>query len=446
MFRQRVTALRRGANAVSMLSFSRVLQLACVFVVTVLLGRSAGPDALGVLSIMLAAGFVMQSVSVAGLAGAALSALIKPGNDFRHELKSIVFARLIMLPVVFSVGVAVLLWLPGMSLPGLTVVITFFCGYAVGAFDVGELSHTANGRFHVMARRRVMLLVAVAPLTFWFAHSGQLTWTLLGLALESALWQLVLIPGAGISVGPLAHAREYARHALVRVWNVRLLWVSSMVSSVGQRVDIFIISAVLGVYAVGQYSAVSRPVEASTVVAGSLIAVLIGSIVRGSDSPKDYAVSSIRASRIMFLTSLTLAFGLVVAGPFLIPFLYGPEFRIAGEIMSVYALSVVFIFLEELLKLVVVVEKQYRLDLLGNICAIGTKVLLNLVLIPPFGLMGAAVAAVVSRPIGLIMVFLPSPAGRRILTLVYGGLFLSSRRAQNVTNKLVRARRRSESA
>lgn len=434
-------SLSRGFSAASVLSLSRILQLASLFAVTVFLGRAAGPAVLGEVSLVLAAGSVMQAVSVAGLAAAALNALLKRGNDFDEELRIVLYARVLLLPLVFLGGAGILLALPGVSLPPFGVLVFFFVGYAVGAFDVAELAHTARGRFHVIAGRRIAVVAVTAPVSWFFASQGLPYWTLAVLAVESALWQLVLVPGAGISLGPLAQFVENCRRALSRVWEVRMLWASSMVAAVSSRIDLFIIGALLGVHAVGQYSTTSRPIEATTIVAHSLIMVLIGSISKNASMPSQYAASLARASRTTFWTSVVVTGGLVVVGPWLILFLYGQQFETASAILPVYALSVLFIFQEQILSVLLIVEKLYKLDFMINVARATVTIGLNLLLLPTFGIAGAAIAAVLTRPVSTVVILLPHTSGRHVLMLAYGSIFRSNHRVQASANKLIRHRR-----
>lgn len=434
-------SLRRGLSAASALSLSRILQLASLFAVTVFLGRSSGPAVLGEVALVLAAGSVMQAVSVAGLAAAALNSLLKRGNDFDEELKTVLYARVLVLPLVFLGGASILLALPGVSLPPLGVLVFFFIGYSIGAFDVAELAHTAQGHFHIIAGRRIAVVAITAPVGWFFASQGQPYWTLAVLAVESALWQVVLVPGAGISLGPRTHFKGNCRRALARVWEVRMLWASSMVAAVSSRIDLFIIGALLGVHAVGQYSTTSRPIEATTIIAHSLIMVLIGSISKNASMPREYAASLARASRTTFWTSVVVTGGLVVVGPWLILFLYGQQFETASAILPVYALSILFIFQEQILSVLLIIEKLYRLDFMINVARATVTIGLNLWLLPTCGIAGAALAAVLTRPVSTMVILLPHACGRHVLMLAYGSIFRGNHRVQASANRLIRHRR-----
>ncbi|MFI7744814.1 lipopolysaccharide biosynthesis protein [Kocuria rhizosphaericola] len=441
VFSKMPSLVGKAFSTVGLLTLARVSQLSSILVISILLGRSAGPATLGSFSIILAAGFVMQSVSVAGLAGVALHDLLKPGNDYKVELRVIFFARLIITPVVFAVGTLVMFLIPGTQLPSATTVLLFFAGYAVGAFDVPELTHMAGKRYRIIAIRRMTVVLIVAPLAFWGASSGRLELTLLLIATQSILWQVVLIPGSGLSISLVREIPVYWKASLARVWKVRVLWVSSIIGAVASRIDLFAVSTLLGVAATGHYYAVSRPVEATAVVASSLTTVLFHSIIGTSTSPRLYARESVRASKVTFVTSAGLVLGLSILGPFFILLLYGSDFDAAAAALPIYAFIVFFIFQDYLLSNFVVVEKLYRTEFVWSVVTIVVNVSLNLLLIPELGLVGAALAAVLTRPISVAVAFLPHRQGRRALAMAYGGVAMGGHRAQHYANALVRSRR-----
>ncbi|STX04993.1 lipopolysaccharide biosynthesis protein [Kocuria rosea] len=431
----------RGFRNVGSLTVSRVMHLGSLFVVTVLLGRASGAETLGTFSVALACGYVLQAISTAGLNGAAMNDLLKPGNDPGRELRTIFHSRLLIMPAIFLIGTAYLL--TSSILDGIqgSVLILFFLGYAVGAFDVAELSHMARGQFDTIAFRRIIVIALFAPIKFWLASAGHLEWSLILHALESAVLQVVLLPGSGLSTHMLAATKRDWTSAALRVWKVRLLWFSSMLSSFSKRMDLFLVTYLLGNYYAGQYSAASRPIEACIIFAGSLIAVFFRHIASNSSSPKEYAFYASRAARAVFGCAVALTIALWFAGPPIIILLYGSEFSPAAHIMAIYALIIPFVFQQELLGIFIMVEEQYALNLLFTLTSIAVALTFFFLLLPQYGLAGATAAAILVRPVSICLALLPHHRGRRILIMTYGGIFLSRRRIQQVANHLIRIRR-----
>lgn len=425
----------------SLLTLSNLLRLVSLLGTTIFLGRSLGPESLGLFSLSLAAVSIMQAVSVAGLAGAAVHKLLQHRGSYIADLRIISHARMIVIPMVFALGGAVMFLIPGMDAINIWTVLAFLVGYALGAYDVADLSMTARGRFADIAVRRMAVVASIAPVKFWLASSGHLDATMLALAIETALWQLILFPGASIRLSFVMHLPHEAKGALYQVWTLRALWGSSIVSAVAQRVDLFIVGGLLSLYAAGQYSTASRPIEATIVVATSLITVLFNAISKSSSSSVKYAEQASQASRKTFWTAMVIALGLATVGPTLLILLYGTAFSEAAALLPLYSLCVVFLFMRQLISRLLIVEGRYGLSLASNATAVAVNVIFNVLLIPILGLHGAALAAVVSHPVSLLIAFLPHPQGRRLLALTYGSVVLNSSRMTSTTEYLIQHRR-----
>jgi O-antigen/teichoic acid export membrane protein len=425
---------------VGALTTANVLHLCTLLISTILLGRTAGPEALGIMALSTATGSIMQSISTAGLHTVAIAALLRPDIDRHYELRKIFHSRLFVIPPIFIFGAFTVYSLPGIQLANIETMIPFFFGYAIGSFDIADLSHTALGNFQTIAWRRMVMLACLSPFIFYTAYVGNLELVLLLLAAETALWQLVLIPGAGLAYWPVGHLRREWISAAQGIWNVRSLWLASILGSIAQRVDLFIVGSLMTTHAAGQYSTASRPVEATTMVAGSLITVLFNAIARHSESPGAYAKFSSRAARALVLSSISLTVVVVTIGPFALLLLYGSQFSPAAAILPIYAISVVFIFQKQLLDRLAILENSYNLTLLFSFTFIATTVVLNLTLIPSFGLFGAAAAATLTHPVALLISFTCTTRGRRILAVGYASIILPERRIVLLTRSLIQTR------
>ncbi|MFJ5954514.1 lipopolysaccharide biosynthesis protein [Paenarthrobacter sp. NPDC092416] len=396
-----------------------------MFILTVLLGRSSGADDLGALSLLLAGAALMQAVSVGGLAGAAVHRLLTAGPNVEASIISLISSRLVLILPTFVVG--------GLVSAGTGIIddpvalAVFFSGYAIGTFDVGELGKSAKGHFFSMGIARTLVVLVVAIPKFYAASDGDLPRVLIWQGVEAALWQIAVLPRSGFLLRLIPAAfREY-RSGIEQIWSLRSLWLGNVMSSLAQRIDLFIVGALIGQTDVGQYSTASRPVEASVILATSLVTVLFNGLVRSSGSPSSYARSARRNGRLIGLLGLGMTLFLALAGPFLIEWLYGSEFSIAAGLLPIYAISTFFVFQRQFLSRLIIIEKAYNVSLVNNLTMLCCSAGLNLVLIPVFGVLGAALAAAVAHPLSLGISMATTKQGRRLLCLAFGGLMLSKR-------------------
>lgn len=431
----------KASAKVGALTGSTVLRLISLFVVTVFLGRSAGADVLGSLSLLLAGAAILQSISVGGLAGAAVHRLLLDTSSSGRPLVLIISSRLILIPVTFLFGGAILVALNVADSVSVTALAVFFAGYAIGSFDVGELGKTARGHFLSIGTLRLLLIVLVAVPKLIAASQGDLAGVLIWQGIEAALWQLVLMPGSGVKLRHVPAAFCSLHSGLAQIWDLRSLWLSNVMSALAQRADLFIVGVLVGQAGVGQYSTASRPVESAVILANSLIAVTFNGLVRASLDADSYAQRCRRNSRLVATVGAMVTLALVVAGPPILLALYGPEFGEAASIIPIYAISAFFLFQRQFLSRVIIIEKAYRLSLLNNLAMLLCCLALNLVLIPIYGLFGAAMAAALSHPCSLLLSMTPSRSGRRLLALSFGSLILPLKSLGQATEKAVLERR-----
>ncbi|WP_162459472.1 oligosaccharide flippase family protein [Kocuria sediminis] len=430
-----------GASAhVGALTAANVLHLCTLLISTILLGRSAGPEALGIFSLATASGSILQSISTAGLHTAAIAALLRADINRTSELRRIIFSRIFVIPPIFVCGALIVHLLPGIELADPKVMTLFFIGYAVGSFDIADLSHTALGNFQTIAWRRVALLICFCPFIFLAASRGHLESVLLLLAVESVLWQLVLIPGAGLPAWPFRHIPNEWKATIRGIWGVRSLWIASILGSIAQRIDLFIVGGLMTTYAAGQYATASRPVEATTMVAGSLITVLFNAMARNRNSASAYARYSARAARALTFASASITITILLFGPMAIIYLYGDAFYPAAQLLLIYAASIVFIFQKQLLDRIVILEGSYNYTFLYSCAFIAITVMLNLIFIPLYELTGAAVASVLTHPVALISTFAFTARGRQMLAIGYGSVVLPWSRFTPSANNLINTR------
>lgn len=87
----------------------------------------------------------------------------------------------------------------------------------------------------------------------------------------------------------------------------------------------------------------------------------------------------------------------------LVMLLYGAEYRAAVEVVKVHSLAIIFVFLGSAQNNWLIARRQANQMLYRSIVAIAMGVLLNLWLIPTYGLVGGALSFVIASAVGLFL-------------------------------------------
>ncbi|WP_110468187.1 lipopolysaccharide biosynthesis protein [Williamsia limnetica] len=411
---------------------------------TILLGRSAGPASLGDLSLVLATVAILQAVSIGGISGAALHKMVVHAGDRTHLVRTIVAARLLLVPATFLIAVLVLVVLLGRGPIFAAALGAAICGYGIGAFDVAEIYRNSKSQYSLIAGRRSLLVALLFPVKCLAAWKGSLEGVLIVQGVEAAMWQVVLLPRFVEVWSVLIQSLSQLRAGAAEVWELRSLWLSGITAVLSTRSDIYVIATLVGVAQLGQYTTASRFVEAASIVAVAVTTVVFNDLARSANLGSNYAKTSRSAARQVLGLSTSLTVLLAIAGPFLIELLYGDAFKEAAQLVPLYAITLIPLFQRQLISKILVVEKRYTLSLFSNVVGLGLNVALNLILVPHLELWGAVLAAILSYTLTILVVFLPTEQGRRILAISVWSIAMSDERLTNICNKAIKARREND--
>lgn len=163
------------------------------------------------------------------------------------------------------------------------------------------------------------------------------------------------------------------------------------------RIDVFMLSQLRPVEDVGYYGAAYRLLELAMVVPQSLCLALYPQMAHAAHT-NPAALAPLGRAALRYLTALTLPAALcttLLAGPML-ALLYGEPLRAAAYTLSVLIWTVVPYAWVRYHAYVLVAAEHQRVDLALNVVMSITNIVLNLILIPIYGHLGAAVATFVS--------------------------------------------------
>jgi len=163
------------------------------------------------------------------------------------------------------------------------------------------------------------------------------------------------------------------------------------------RIDILMLSELRSVADVGYYGAAWRLLEFALIVPQSLCLSLYPRMASLAQSDPD-ALNALgqTAMRYLFAASLPLAVGATVLAEPVLTLLYGEPFRTAGLTLTILMWTLVPYAWVRYHAYVLVAAELQRIDMLLNVAMSAVNIALNLVLIPAYGSLGAAIATLTS--------------------------------------------------
>jgi O-antigen/teichoic acid export membrane protein len=173
------------------------------------------------------------------------------------------------------------------------------------------------------------------------------------------------------------------------------LLLSAIGAIVYLKSDVFIIEYLLGENNVGIYSAGTQVIEVlyalPIMICTSIFPIMMSKLKSDSLSLFDEKVVFY-----LFVVSTIIAVFLYLLSEHLILLLYGDEFFESSKVISIYAFSLPIVFLRAYLSKWIIAKEIYFLSLSTQLFGAFLNIVLNFILIPYYGLVGAAWATIIS--------------------------------------------------
>lgn len=220
------------------------------------------------------------------------------------------------------------------------------------------------------------------------------------------LWQaigfVVAYRRVGLRLSGWKFNKVLAKNILKSSWPLML---ASAASFIYLRIDQVMIGKMLGDYEVGLYAAAVKLVEVWYFIPGIICASLFPAIVNARKIDRIVYKNRLKA---LYLLMLGIAFFIAIfstfLAPWLISFLFGEAYLAAISILQIYIWSSIGMFVGVAINQYFLSENYSGLIFFYNFLSMAVNVVLNLILIPRFGLIGAAAATLAAYSIGPIVV------------------------------------------
>jgi O-antigen/teichoic acid export membrane protein len=376
----------------------RLVSLAIVFVGSILLARSLGPDNRGAQGVFVAATILLGAIFGGSASIGAYVLATRHGAEFDALNANATWFGLIA--GLLSMGTAIAIeWLFG-ALPAPLVALPLW-PLAVLVAVAGFVINTHEIQLAFAKGRPVAgAAYSYAPYTlaaFGYAAAlvvapGNLTVTVWIFALAPAITSLVARRLNGGLGARLARPESPLFRSSLR--QGLLSYAGELAALLHQRLDVILLGAISGTTAVGIYVVGYQAVEPILALSAASAAA---TLALGHGNPAvERGEVTVRLVRQTALLGALAALAAIALAPILIPAIYGADFEAAVAPLRIIVPGVVGLAIGR-----IGMADLLRRNMLGRMTAISSAALvinvtLNLVLIPRLGAIGAASASLVS--------------------------------------------------
>lgn len=176
--------------------------------------------------------------------------------------------------------------------------------------------------------------------------------------------------------------------------NVLPLGLGVLISALYFRIDVYFVERWQGLEAVGGYNAVFRLVEALRLLPAAVLAVTFPMLVQTTDTRLVQRIGGA-----LTLAGIALALVCAFGASLIVPLVYGRPYLYTAPAFSVLALALPLFFLNYALTHQVIGWDGQRAYLWIATLALAGNVIANVVLVPSQGIVGAAIATLLTEVI-----------------------------------------------
>lgn len=404
----------------------RIVRIAINFFVTIYLIKYLGPDNFGLLSYAISFVTILASFAALGMDSIIVRDLVSEENKSNAILGTSFYLRLVA-SIVSIIFIFIILSLSNEELSTSLLILVISTTTIFQSFNVIDLYFQAKvqSKFTVYAQF-TSLIIASALKIYLIIINADLIYFAYTIALESFLFAIGLVVVYKIQVVG-KHRWNFSFDLSKKLLKDSLpLLLAGVVVAIYMRIDQIMIKNMLDNSQAGYYSAAVKLCELWYFIPMALSNSVFPAIVNAKKtSEKNYRLRMQRFYDIMSWLSIGVSIPLTIFAPQIINLLYGAKFISAFPVLQIYIWSSVATFLGVASSQYLVTENLTKISFYRTFLGMIVNVLLNLILIPKIGIIGSALATLISYSVATFSLIFSKKTINQVKMMVRSLLFIS---------------------
>lgn len=381
----------------SWLFVDKIVKIFIELIVVIWLARYLGPDQFGLLNYILSVVFIFSAISSLGLDGIIVREVVN-----RPKLKNLILGTAFYLKIIGSLIAIVLVYITTQTLNDESqiqfLIFIISLTLIIKSFNVIEFYFQAQvlSKYAALSSIVSNLITSMTKIGL-IVFEAPLELFLYVYILESAIISIMLVKFYMQFDMRINQWKFKSKIAYVFLKDSWPLIFSAMMISLYMRVDQIMLKHMLDSSAVGQYVVATRLAEAWYFIPALITTSLFPAILNAKKTNQQ-----LYSERIQKLYDLLIWFSIVIAIPItflsndIIELLYGEKYSESGLVLAMYVWATLFVSISSIRGKWQIAENLTKLHLIGAVVSGSVNILLNLLLIPIYGIEGAALASLIS--------------------------------------------------
>ncbi len=368
--------------------------------INIAIARHLGPQYFGDLSFAIAFSVFFTALAKLGLDTIVVREIVRQPERSGDILGAAFVLKLIGGVLALALATLTIYWMRPHNPELRLIVVIVATGIVFQAFDTADLwfQSQVQSRFTAIARGAAFIVAATANITFIVLHAPveAFAWTVAAEAMVCAISFAVVVWRAPHPAGLRLRIQWQAMQILLRESGYLIF--TGIAVALYLRLDQMLLAEFMDNRAVGLYSAALRLSEMwyviPTVVVSSAAPYLTTLYIQSS---QEYQAKLQILFNMLMRVAFLIVIPMLLLAPAIIQFLYGVAYVEAGLVLSIHIMTVIFVFQGVVINTAMVTEKRTHLLWWNTFIGVGCNITLNIILIPLYGIIGAAITSVISH-------------------------------------------------
>ncbi len=390
-------AFKKYFENTSWLLAERIVRLVISFIVNIYVIRYLGPNDFGLLSYAISFAALFATLSTLGLDSLIIRELVKEPAKRDTYLGS-VFVMKIFGSVGSYILIAATVLLTNESSFTILLIFLISASTLFQSFNVVDFYFQSKvlAKFSVIVQFTTAMLMAGIRILLIQFHAGLWLFALT-VTLESAFWAIGFVAvykKQGLKILSWKYNKETAVQLIRDSWPLIL---SGIVISVYMRIDQVMIKKMLNDQEVGYYAAAVRISEAWYFIPMVITTSLFPAIVNAKKTSEILYMNRLqKLYDLLAWMSIAIAIPVTIFSGTIVKLLLGPQYFSSADVLTVYIWAGVAVFLGVGSSQYLITENLTKLSFYRTFIGMIFNIILNFILIPKIGIVGAAIATLIS--------------------------------------------------
>lgn len=429
MFKASDTVRRFFKNA-SWLIFGKLYRVVLVTITTIYLSRYLGPEDFGLLNYSMSIVIIFSFLIGLGLETIIVKEIHKDSSRTGEILSSSISLRIVGWFLFLGIIATICFQLKPDDSDFFKLMLILTVGYFFKVFEVFRFFFEAKVMGRLVSSAEILAVTISCLVKFYFIYSERpleyffyaavLDIVLLAIFLGSLYFRYRVNRNSEQYL--LSPAKRKMKELFQQSWP--LIFASGLYL-IYSKIDQVMLGEIAGMHAVGVYAAAVKLSEGGGFIFTTLAVALYPLMLKERNVNRQrFVVQTKKLLSLMMVLSVSLAVVITLSASFLTDLIFGDQYQGVETVLSLHVWGAVFIAINAISAKYLVTEGLQKNSVYKNVIGILVNVVLNYLLIPVYGVNGAAFSTVISHLFSTYLYFSLRAETRQLFYMQSYAIFL----------------------